>query len=130
MFNTTVEPFDDVHVRRAIAHALDKEAMANAVLFGYGGAACSIIAPTVAYHDPETPCLEHDLEAARAELAQSSVPDGFAVEFLSVLKNGCRAAEAIGVRGASDGTYTASRSSSATACGAVTGAAWLSASSR
>jgi peptide/nickel transport system substrate-binding protein len=82
MFNTTVEPFDDVHVRRAIAHALDKEAMANAVLFGFGGAACSIIAPTVAYHDPETPCLPYDLEAAEAELAQSSVPEGFDAEFL------------------------------------------------
>jgi peptide/nickel transport system substrate-binding protein len=82
MFNTTVEPFDDVHVRRAIAHALDKEAMANAVLFGFGGAACSIIAPTVAFHDPETPCLTYDLEAAQAELAQSSVPEGFAAEFL------------------------------------------------
>jgi peptide/nickel transport system substrate-binding protein len=82
MFNTTVEPFNDVHVRRAIAHAIDKEAMANAVLFGYGGAACSIIAPTVAYHDPDTPCLSYDLEAAQAELAQSPVPEGFDAEFL------------------------------------------------
>lgn len=82
MLNTTVEPFNDVHVRRAIAHALDKEAMANAVLFGFGGAACSIIAPTVAFYDPETPCLTYDLEAAQAELAQSSAPDGFDTEFL------------------------------------------------
>jgi peptide/nickel transport system substrate-binding protein len=82
MFNTTKEPFDDVHLRRAIAHALNKEAMAQAVLFGYGEGACSIIAPTVAFYDPETPCLTYDLEAAKAELAQSSVPDGTAIEFL------------------------------------------------
>jgi peptide/nickel transport system substrate-binding protein len=82
MFNTTKEPFDDVHLRRAIAHALNKEAMAQAVLFGYGEGACSIIAPTVAFYDAETPCLTYDLEAAKAELAQSSVPDGTAIEFL------------------------------------------------
>ena len=82
MFNTTEEPFDDVHVRRAVAHAIDKEAMAQAVFFGHGEASCSVIAETIAYHDPETPCLDLDMAAAEEELAQSSVPEGFATEFL------------------------------------------------
>ena len=82
MFNTTKKPYDDVHVRRAIAYAVDKSAMAKAVLFGYGDAACSIIAPTVAFYDPNTPCLTYDPDKAKAELAQSSVPNGFPVEFL------------------------------------------------
>lgn len=82
MFNTTIEPFDDVHVRRAIAHAIDKEAMAEAVLFGQGRPACSIIQETVAFYDPETPCLDFDLEAAQEELAQSPVPDGFDTTYL------------------------------------------------
>jgi peptide/nickel transport system substrate-binding protein len=82
MFNTTKKPYDDVHVRRAIAYSLDKKAMANAVLFGFGDAACSIIAPTVAFYDPETPCLMHDPDKAKAELAQSSMPKGFKAEFL------------------------------------------------
>lgn len=81
-FNTTVEPFDDVHVRRAIAHAIDSEGIAAATLFGLGGPACSVISPQVPYHDPNTPCLTFDLDAARAELAQSSVPDGFSAEYL------------------------------------------------
>ena len=81
-FNTTIAPFDDVHVRRAIAHAIDQDAIANAALYGHGGPACSVISPAVPYHDPNTPCLESDMDAARAELAQSSVPDGFTAEYL------------------------------------------------
>lgn len=81
-FNTTIEPFNDVHVRRAIAHAIDQDGIANAALFGHGGPACSVISPAVPYHDPDTPCLESDMDAARAELAQSSVPDGFSAEYL------------------------------------------------
>lgn len=82
MFNTTKKPYDDVHLRRAIAYALDKKAIANAVLFGFGDSACSIIAPTVAFYDPNTPCLTQDLEKAKAELAQSSVPSGLKTELL------------------------------------------------
>jgi len=82
MFNAETAPYDDVHVRRAIAHAIDKEGIAGAVLFGNGTAACSIIAPTVTFHDPETPCLQYDVEAARAELEQSSVPEGFEARIL------------------------------------------------
>ena len=81
-FNTTIEPFNDRHVRRAIAHAIDQDAIANAALFGHGGPACSVISPAVPFHDPDTPCLESNLDLARAELAQSSVPDGFSAEYL------------------------------------------------
>ena len=81
-FNTTEPPFDDIHLRRAIAHAIDKEAIADAVLFGFGGPACSVISPVVPFHDPDTPCLEHDLELAADELAQSAYPDGVTVEYL------------------------------------------------
>ncbi len=81
-FNTTIAPFDDVHVRRAIAHAIDQDAIAGAALFGHGGPACSVISPAVPYHDPGTPCLETDMDMARAELAQSSAPDGFSAEYL------------------------------------------------
>ena len=33
-FNTTIEPFNDRHVRRAIAHAIDQDAIANAACSG------------------------------------------------------------------------------------------------
>ena len=79
-FNTTKEPFDDMHLRRAIAHSLDTEGIAAAALFGFGGAACSVVSPAVPHHDPNTPCLRYDPEKAKEELAKSSVPDGLDVE--------------------------------------------------
>ena len=81
-FNTTVKPFDDPHVRRAIAYAIDNQAIAEAALFGFGGPACSVVSPVVPFHDPDTPCLAYDPEKAAEELAKSSVPDGFTVELL------------------------------------------------
>lgn len=82
IFNTKVKPFQDAHVRRAIGLAIDREALANAVLFGTGKPACSLIPPTMVYADPATPCLKFDLDAAKQELAQSTVPDGFKAEFM------------------------------------------------
>ncbi|WP_372592982.1 ABC transporter substrate-binding protein [Actinotalea sp.] len=89
-FDTTVAPFDDVHVRRAIAHAADRQSMVDGVLQGKGEVATGIPTPEqLASAIPldeartrlgELPQVEFDLEAAADELAQSSVPDGFAAE--------------------------------------------------
>lgn len=81
-FNTTVEPFDNPHVRRAVAFAIDTAEIAEAALFGFGGRACSVISPAVPFHDPDTPCFERDGERVRAELEAAGLPDGFSVELL------------------------------------------------
>lgn len=80
-------PFDDVHVRRAIAHAIDREGLVSAILGGYGVPASSYVpAEMFAGLLPEDeitafyeslPAYEFDMKAAKAELAKSSVPDGF-----------------------------------------------------
>jgi peptide/nickel transport system substrate-binding protein len=82
LFNERVKPFDDVHVRRAISYAIDREAIVKAVLFGNGKAAYSFIAPNVPYHDTNAGGLQYDLNAAKQEMAQSSVPDGFSTHML------------------------------------------------
>lgn len=82
LMNERVKQFKDVHVRRAIAYAIDAETMAKAALFGYGSAACSFMAPTIAYYDSKTPCLKFDLTKAKAELAQSAYPNGFDTRML------------------------------------------------
>ena len=71
-----------MHVRRAIAHALDTREFADASLFGFGGRACSVISPAVPYHDPDAPCIERDGDRVRAELEAAGMPDGFEVDFL------------------------------------------------
>lgn len=82
MFNFTVEPFDDPDVRRAIAYAIDREAIVRAGLFGSGAVACTILPPTMLHFAPDVECLPHDPELAAVTLAQSSVPDGFDTELL------------------------------------------------
>ena len=79
IFNEEFEPFADVHVRRAIAHAVDNKAVTESTLFGTGEPACSMVPPSMPYSS-EPECLQFDLDAAEAELAQSKYPDGFDVE--------------------------------------------------
>ena len=83
LFNHNKKPLDDVHVRRAISLALDRQAMVDSILFGHGEVAKSFMPPQVPYYDPNSPGLQFDLDAAKAEMAQSSVPDGFELEYLA-----------------------------------------------
>ena len=86
-FNTAVEPFDDVHVRTAIAHAADRASYVSQLLGGRGEAATALTTPEqiegVLGADGAREALKvvldlpYDLEAAKAELAKSKVPDGF-----------------------------------------------------
>ena len=50
-FNTTLAPFDDVKVRQAIGHAIDKKRLVDAVLNGeaYGPAEHGLVPPAVSY---------------------------------------------------------------------------------
>jgi peptide/nickel transport system substrate-binding protein len=85
--NQTIKPWDDIHVRRALAHCVDKAGLLNAVFEGHGAEAATIVAADqwkVLLGDSEIeqlyagfPEVAFDLDAARDELAQSSVPDGF-----------------------------------------------------
>lgn len=79
IFNQEFAPFADVHVRRAIAHAVDKEAITKSTLFGTGEPACSMVPPSMPYSS-EPDCLQFDVDEAKEEMAQSRFPDGFDVE--------------------------------------------------
>ena len=79
IFNQRHAPFADVHVRRAIARALDREAITKSTLYGAGRPACSLLPPAMPF--AATPaCPSFDVAAAKAELAQSAFPQGFPVE--------------------------------------------------
>ncbi|MFZ9628500.1 MAG: ABC transporter substrate-binding protein [Ilumatobacteraceae bacterium] len=85
-FNTAVEPFDDIHVRRAIAYACDRATYVAKLLNGHGEVATALTVPEQiesvkgdgarealkAVFD-----LSFDMAKAKDELAQSKVPDGF-----------------------------------------------------
>lgn len=81
-FNQQRAPFDDVHVRQAISLAIDRDAMVDAVLFGNGEPAYSVLSPGTPYFDKNAGGASYDVKAAKDELAQSSVPDGFSTTLL------------------------------------------------
>jgi len=76
--NNEKTPLNDVHVRRAIAHAIDKKALVKVVLFGHGTPAGAYMPPSSWAHDKSIAGRAYDMKAAKAELAKSSVPNGFA----------------------------------------------------
>lgn len=76
-FNVTRKPFDDPKVRNAIAQAIDKDAIKSAVLFGNGQTATTFFSPALWSHDATAKALPFNLDAAKATLATSSVPNGF-----------------------------------------------------
>jgi peptide/nickel transport system substrate-binding protein len=81
-FNEQVKPFQDVHVRRAISLAINRESIIKAVLFGNGKPANSLFPPQVPYYDAATPGYQYNLAAAKQQMAQSSVPHGFTTTIL------------------------------------------------
>lgn len=80
IFNQAAGPFADIHVRRAIAYATNRNAITSGILFGAGEPACSMVPPTMPFYSAATQCLEYDLDKAKSEMATSSVPAGFSTE--------------------------------------------------
>jgi peptide/nickel transport system substrate-binding protein len=73
--NQKVPGFADVKVRQAMNYAIDRPAMVQTALFGYGRVACSPINLVWFYTDKY--CYTFDLEKAKQLMAESSMPDGF-----------------------------------------------------
>lgn len=94
-FNTLDEHFSDVHVRRALALAIDREALTQALTFGYGETANTVLPANLRYSTTDTVNdLRFDLDAARAELARSAWPDGFETTISIASGNNVRLQEA------------------------------------
>lgn len=79
--NSAFSPFDDVRVREALNYAIDREALVESTLFGYGDAAWSMLPPN---HWAGNPDLEEtyafDQDRARELLADAGYPDGFSFQ--------------------------------------------------
>ena len=74
-FNVEQPPFDDVHFRRALNFAIDKELIANEVYAGLIVPAYGILPPGFPGYTDGIEGLEYDEEAAKAELAMSKYAD-------------------------------------------------------
>jgi peptide/nickel transport system substrate-binding protein len=76
-FNLDRPVFQDVRVRRAIAHALDQQFIAESIWFGYGKPATGPIPPSfAAFYSDDVPRYPHDLKRATALLDEAGLhPD-------------------------------------------------------
>ena len=75
--NNARPPFDDIRVRRAIAHAIDRQAIIDGAMFGYGTPIGSHFAPHSPAYEDLTAESAYDPELAKALLAEAGYPDGF-----------------------------------------------------
>jgi len=74
-FNTSKKPFDDARVRRAIALAIDREAIVRTLWRGHADLADSILAPVFWAHAAGIPPVRHDPAEARRLLELAGYPD-------------------------------------------------------
>lgn len=68
--NTKVPPTDDVHIRRALALATDYQTIREVILPG-GELTTPLPSGFAEFHAGDVPAPKYDLEAAKAEIAQS-----------------------------------------------------------
>ncbi|MCA0872532.1 ABC transporter substrate-binding protein [Seohaeicola saemankumensis] len=75
--NNKMPPFDNVKVRKALAHAIDRQAIIDGAMFGLGTPIGTHFAP----HNPDyvdlTGNSAYDPEMSKALLAEAGFPDGF-----------------------------------------------------
>lgn len=75
--NSRRKPLDDIRVRRAISHAIDRRAIIDGAMFGYGTPIGSHFAPHHPAYVNLTGLYPYDPAKAKALLAEAGHADGF-----------------------------------------------------
>jgi peptide/nickel transport system substrate-binding protein len=73
--NNARPPFDDVKVRQAVRHALDRQAVLDTTYAGYGELIGSMVPPTDPWYEDLTDVAPQDQARARALLAEAGATD-------------------------------------------------------
>ena len=71
--NNAKPPFDDVRVREAVAHAIDRQAIIDGAMFGYGTPIGSHFAPHHPAYVDLTALSAYDPEKSKALLAEAGI---------------------------------------------------------
>ncbi|MFZ2102325.1 MAG: ABC transporter substrate-binding protein [Oricola sp.] len=75
--NNGRKPFDDLKVRQAIAHAIDRQAIIDGAMFGFGTQIGSHFAPHNPAYVELVETYPYDPEKAKELLAEAGYPNGF-----------------------------------------------------
>ena len=78
--NVTKKPFDNVLVRQAISHALDKKTYIAAIYMNNATPAKNLIPPTVWSYNNDVVDYEYNVELAKELLKKAGLPNGFETE--------------------------------------------------
>ncbi len=99
--NQEKKPFDNVKVRQAIAHAINKEAIVSTVYNGYAKAAKNPMPPTLWGYNDDVKDYEYSVDKAKALLKEAGLEKGFTAELWAMpvprpyMPDGRKVAEAI-----------------------------------
>ena len=79
--NNAEAPFDDMRVRQALCYAVDRQQILDLAFDGYGSLIGSSMYPAFGkyFDDSLTNYYAHDVEKAKALLAEAGYPDGFSM---------------------------------------------------
>lgn len=79
--NHAEKPFDDLRVRQALCYAVDRQQILDLAFDGYGSLIGSSMYPAFGkyFDDSLTNYYTHDVEKAKALLADAGYPDGFSM---------------------------------------------------
>lgn len=94
-FNTTVAPFDNVLVRQAINHAIDREAVITVAVNGEGEVNHSYLGSGAIGYSDDVSVYDYDLEKASELLAEAGLADGFEFSVMVSSDLRSRSAQAI-----------------------------------
>ncbi|WP_319532466.1 ABC transporter substrate-binding protein [uncultured Cohaesibacter sp.] len=75
--NNAQKPFDDVRVRKAMAHAIDRQAIVDGAMFGYGTLIGSHFAPHNPAYVDLSKVYDYDIDKAKALLKEAGLEGGF-----------------------------------------------------
>ena len=78
--NTFREPFDDVRVRQAMAHAIHWQEIIDKLYGGLGYRQAALSPKIIEHYDPDLEPYDYDPEKARQLLAEAGFPNGFTVD--------------------------------------------------
>jgi len=84
--NTKVAPFDNIHVRRAVEWAVDRQEILTTALHGVGVESQGPIPPSSWAYDSGFKPYTHDIDKAKAELSQAGMSSG--VSFTLLISSG------------------------------------------
>ncbi|MFJ7755707.1 glutathione ABC transporter substrate-binding protein [Peribacillus muralis] len=78
-FNVKKKPFDDVRVRKAVAHAIEVDSIIKGVYNDVGTKANSTMSPKVFGYDPKIKGYDYDINESKKLLKEAGIKDGMEI---------------------------------------------------